>query len=159
MNLILRRCTRDDVDIIYNIINDSTVRENSFNNNLIPYENHVRWYNDSLNNNTRLMYIITENNDIIGQIRLDKHDDIAIISYAIESNNRNKGYGTKVLNLIKLEAIRNNISIIEGFVKQNNIASIKAFRKNGFIEFKEDDCIRYVYLLKGDDYTEIDKDR
>lgn len=144
----LRQCEFKDMKVIYDIVNDLDVRKKSFTMSLIPYKEHVKWYKNSLNDNNKFMYVLEENKMIVGQIRMDKHNDEATISYSIEKNSRNKGYGSKLLNLIKYEAIKNNISIIEGFVKKDNIASIKAFRKNLFIEFKEENYYRYVYSLK-----------
>lgn len=144
----LRKCEFKDMKVIYDIVNDLDVRKNSFTMNRIPYKEHVKWYKNSLNDNNKFMYVLEENKMIVGQIRMDKNNDEATISYSIEKNSRNKGYGSKLLNLIKYEAIKNNISIIEGFVKKDNIASIKAFRKNLFIEFKEENYYRYVYSLK-----------
>lgn len=155
MSLVLRKCTIDDIDIIYSISNDPEVRANSINNNLILYKDHCKWFIDSLHNHDRIMYLIEDDNNIVGQIRLDKQNYKGIISYSIEKNNRNKGFGSRVLNIIKFEAKKNNILIIEGVVKKNNIASIKAFRKNGFIEFDEKEFFRYTYILREEDSIEF----
>lgn len=159
MSLNLRLCTLRDVEIIYNISNDPKVRKNSLNIDEISYENHIKWYKDSLINANRIMYVIQDKHVIVGQIRLDKQDDRAIISYSIEKNSRNKGYGSKALNLIKNEALKNNISTIEGVVKKDNIASKAAFKKNGFLEIEEQNYFRYIYSIKDGDNTEINKDR
>lgn len=159
MKLTLRKCTQNDIDIMYKIANDPTVRENAFNTAPIIYENHVKWYKDSMDNAKRKMYIAEDSGTIVGQIRLDIQKDKSVISYAIEKENRNKGYGSEVLKLIKIEAMKNNISMLEGLVKKNNIASIKAFRKNKFIEFEEKDYYKYIYLLRGGDRNEFDKNR
>lgn len=143
--IMLRRCTYSDMDIIYKWINDDEVRNNSFNSDYIEYETHVKWFNEKINSNNIYMYIILNNNKEIGTIRLEKHNSKAIISYLISNEYRGKGYGNKVIDLIKKEAIINNIDILEAIVKKDNIASRKIFINNGFFEIQEND--RYLYLL------------
>lgn len=143
--IMLRRCTYSDMDIIYKWINDDEVRNNSFNSDYIEYETHVKWFNEKINSNNIYMYIILNNNKEIGTIRLEKHNSKAIISYLISNEYRGKGYGNKVIDLIKKEAIINNIDILEAIVKKDNIASRRIFINNGFFEIQEND--RYLYLL------------
>ena len=143
--IMLRRCTYSDMDIIYKWINDDEVRNNSFNSDYIEYETHVKWFNEKINSNNIYMYIILNNNKEIGTIRLEKHNSKAIISYLISNEYRGKGYGNKVIDLIKKEAIINNIDILEDIVKKDNIASRRIFINNGFFEIQEND--RYLYLL------------
>lgn len=142
--IMLRRCTYSDMDIIYKWINDDEVRNNSFNSDYIEYETHVKWFNEKINSNNIYMYIILNNNKEIGTIRLEKHNSKAIISYLISNKYRGKGYGNKVIDLIKKEAIINNIDILEAIVKKDNIASRKIFINNGFFEIEENN--RYIYL-------------
>lgn len=142
--IMLRRCTYSDMDIIYKWINDDEVRTNSFNSDYIEYETHVKWFNEKINSNNIYMYIILNNNKEIGTIRLEKHNSKAIISYLISNEYRGKGYGNKVIDLIKKEAIINNIDILEAIVKKDNIASRKIFINNGFFEIEENN--RYIYL-------------
>lgn len=142
--IMLRRCTYSDMDIIYKWINDDEVRTNSFNSDYIEYETHVKWFNEKINSNNIYMYIILNNNKEIGTIRLEKHNSKAIISYLISNEYRGKGYGNKVIDLIKKEAIINNIDILEAIVKKDNIASRRIFINNGFFEIEENN--RYIYL-------------
>lgn len=158
MEMTLRLCDENDIDVIYKLANDPTVRDNAFSSNRIHYKDHCEWYAEGLIDENRIMYIVEKDNVIIGQIRLDKQKDKAIISYSIEKNNRRKGYGRKVLELIKKEAILNGIVILEGLVKKNNIASRKAFTSNRFIESEEDTYFKYIYLLKSGDNIEVGKD-
>lgn len=147
---MLRLCNGNDIDIIYSMLNDPTVRENAFNSSMIPYEDHYKWYSRSLMNKNRIMYIVEKDKVVIGQIRLDKQENKATISYSIEKNNRRKGYGKQILDLIKREAIINDITILEGLVKKNNIVSRKAFISNGFIESEENTYFKYTLFIKGE---------
>lgn len=151
MKISMRKCTEDDINIVYNISNDPTVRVNAFNSGFIKYKDHIEWYSKSLKNTNRIMYILEYEKTVIGQARLDKEGEKARISYSIEKNNRNKGYGSLALNLIKKEALKNRIRLIEGLVKKDNIPSRKAFIRNGFTEIEEKDFFKYIYIIKGEE--------
>lgn len=146
--IMLRRCTYSDMNIIYKWINDSGVRNNSFNSDYIEYEVHVEWFNEKMNSSNTYMYIILNNNKEIGIARLEKNNSKAIISYLISNEYRGKGYGNEIIDLIKKEAIINNIDVLEAVVKKSNMASRKIFINNGFFEIEENN--RYVYLLNFD---------
>lgn len=116
--IMLRRCTYSDMNIIYKWINDSCVRNNSFNSDYIEYEAHVEWFNEKMNSSNTYMYIILNNNKEIGTARLEKNNSKATISYLISNEYRGKGYGNKIIDLIKKEAIINNIDVLEAVVKK-----------------------------------------
>lgn len=144
----LRRATERDCELIYSWVNDVEVRENAFNSEFIPYYEHYNWYKNSLNNKNRLIYIGIDGNREIGQVRLDKDGDKGIISYIVSKSNRGVGYGKFLIKLVKEEAAKNNIAVLEALVKKNNIASQRVFIKNGFSEYEEEQWFRYVFFLR-----------
>lgn len=144
----LKLCSEKDVDLIYKMVNDPDTRKNSFNSNLIKYDEHCKWFKKSLNDKNRIMYILKMGDLEIGQIRLDVENTKATISYSIKKEFRGNGYANKILNLIQLEMEkRKEITILEGLVKKDNIASRKAFLKNNFKEYEEENLYRYVLYL------------
>ena len=70
------------------------------------------------------------NNEPIGQIRLEKDKNNVLIDYAVEKNYRNRGYG---LMLIK-DCLENKgkDKIFKAVVHKKNIASINIFKKLNF---------------------------
>lgn len=144
----LKLCEEKDVDLIYEMSNDFEVRKNSFNSNPIKYEEHCKWFKKSLNDQNRILYILKMGDLEIGQIILDVENTKATISYSIKKEFRGNGYANKILNLIQLEMEkRKEITILEGLVKKDNIASRKAFLKNNFKEYEEENLYRYVLYL------------
>jgi RimJ/RimL family protein N-acetyltransferase len=145
-NIYLRTATKEDVDILYNWANDKAVRQNSFNTAPIPYENHVKWFNNILSDDTVLQYIMCDEADTpLGQIRLNLLRDKALISYSISPNHRGKGLGYKLLLLI-IDKAKNacpDIKTLVGQVKYENISSIKVFEKCGFERVDEPEYIEY----------------
>ena len=146
--IFLRKATEKDCDLIYKWANDIEVRQNAFNSNFIPYDEHCRWYKNGLDNINRIIYIATDGNREVGQIRLDKGENKSIISYSVDKNYRGRGSGKTLIKLIKEEALKKDIIVLEGLVKKDNIPSQRAFISNKFIEYKEDRYFRYVFFLK-----------
>ena len=150
MELELSECTQKHIDLIYNMANDIETRKNSFNTSAIKYDEHCKWYKDSLNNPNRYMYVVKDKDIIVGYIRLDIDKKKGEISYSIEKSFRGKGYANELLNIIKSKAEEIGLEVLEGKVKPENIFSRKTFIYNKFIEYKEEGYFKYVFFLKGD---------
>lgn len=132
---ILREVTQKDCNLLYEWVNDRTVRESSFNLDEISYDEHVSWFNKKLKSKDSFMYVLKVNQDDVGLIRLDKLDyNSFLINYSIAKEYRGKGYATELLKLIKEKY---PLSLLIGKVKPTNIGSIKAFIKAGYIMEEE----------------------
>lgn len=133
-NLYLRKAALSDLDLYYEWANDPVVRSNSFSSEPIPYENHVKWFNRSLNKDDVHLFVLMEDDVPVGQIRINISDAVAEISYSISSEFRGKGYGRKIVSLL-IEKIKKEIpgiKTISARVKPDNEASKKVFEKEGF---------------------------
>jgi RimJ/RimL family protein N-acetyltransferase len=134
----LRKATHDDWKILLDWRNDPTTKENSFNQDKISIETHRLWFNDSLLNPQRNIYILEDNLTPVGSIRSDNilHNQY-LLSWSIAPNQRGKGYGNKILEIYLQDKTGKFIAEI----KPENIASIKMVQKNGF---EKQDEIKYV---------------
>lgn len=132
--LYIRNATKADMDLLYKWANDPIVRKNSFSTELIPYENHVLWFNRIMADPFVLQFVLMEDNTPVGQIRLNIEGKEAEIGYSIASEFRGKGYGHKILQLVANEVITNHPEIekLVAKVKPDNIASNKLFKSEGF---------------------------
>jgi RimJ/RimL family protein N-acetyltransferase len=134
----LRKATFDDWKILLDWRNDSLTRENSFNQDEVSEQIHKLWFNDSLLNPYREIYILEDDTIPVGSIRSDNTSfNQYILSWSISPDQRGKGYGTKILE-IYLQG-RTGDFIAE--IKPENIASIKMVQKNGFNQLDE---IKYI---------------
>lgn len=137
MSYYMRNVTRQDVDIIFEWVNDPVTRRNSFNCETIDYESHVVWFNNVMRDQKCYFWILMEEYTPVGQVRLccdDKRN--AEISYSISPSNRNRGLGTIILEeaLKKIEREGMDIKKVVAKVKPENMASIHLFEKMGFEE-------------------------
>lgn len=149
----LRRCSYNDCELLYIWTNDLTVRKNAFNSSPIKYEDHKIWFKSSMENNNRHMFILTENEIDLGQIRIDVEKDTAVISYSVDEKFRGKGIGkymvNSLLDLIKKEF--SYIKIVRGLVKKENFSSQKVFLNLGFDEIECNGYYEYNILIDRDE--------
>lgn len=140
--IYLRKATYEDMETLFNWANDIEVRKNSFNQNLINLENHIKWFNNKLKDDDSYIFIIydDEGNDI-GQFRVDVENKIGLIDYSVDKKYRGLGIGKNILILIK-EKFKDIVLI--GRVKYNNISSIKSFENAGFKRFDKDNHIEFI---------------
>lgn len=133
MIFFLREATIDDALILFNWVNDKDVRFNSNNQETIIWKNHLKWLESRLNSKDTFIYILTDGEINYGQIRIDNHNNWWTIDYSIDVNNRGKGFGSLIINLL-IEKCKN--FNFKAFVKKSNLSSIHVFVKLGFNEVK-----------------------
>lgn len=146
MCLYLRKVQPTDLDLLFQWANDSTVRQNAFHTEQIPYENHVKWFTKMMADESVHQYILCEGEEPIGQIRLNIEGNEALIDYSISAEHRGRGYGSKLLQLMKNQIVTDKISGVikmTGQVKYENFASARAFEKCGFTKKDMTEYIQY----------------
>ncbi len=153
-NCTLREATYQDAKMLLDWRNDPETRAASFDTREIRFEDHMRWYEKALADPSALMYIMEDDGEAVGQIRLnvevedtdgkwnsysnevrDSSKTRARISYSVAPGFRGRGYGSKLLALVEEQAkLDARTSTLYGEVRTDNIASQKAFLKNGYLE-------------------------
>jgi RimJ/RimL family protein N-acetyltransferase len=132
--LYFRFAEPEDVEDLFIWRNDNITRQASFNTAQISFEEHKKWFEETLADPKRNLFIICDKQcNKLGQIRFDKKEDIAEINITINPNYRNQGAGS--LALSKSIIIYNNnfdVKQVIAKVKKDNTASLKAFQKAGF---------------------------
>jgi len=134
-NLSIRPAMADDAELLWHWANDASVRERSFNPELIAWESHLDWFSQRLISPDTRFYLLLKNGEPIGQIRYDRDisKTAAEISFSIEHGHRGKGLGTEILRLTREHALHDlNCGSITALVIEGNEASHKAFVRAGF---------------------------
>lgn len=132
--IYLREAAQADMDLLFSWANDPLVRKNSFRSDPISYEDHVKWFNRIMEDNNVLQFILLDDDIPVGQIRLNLCNGDAEIGYSIIADYRGKGYGHRILQLIK-QKIQMDYPCIKKLtakVKPGNIASKKLFENEGY---------------------------
>ena len=148
----ITRATIDDMLDLFELVNDYEVRKNSFNQENIKLEDHKKWFTKKINDSKCLILLGKDyDGKFFGSVRfeLDKNSskNNYIISIQISQKFRGKKYGEPLLKLAIEEfyKIFKNSNILAK-IKNNNLASIKIFKKNNFIVINENKQEDYILL-------------
>jgi UDP-2,4-diacetamido-2,4,6-trideoxy-beta-L-altropyranose hydrolase len=134
--LNLRAAQEADCIMIYEWANDEVTRSVSFSTDPIPWEDHQTWYKAKLTDSNSLIYIALDPElSPVGMVRYQLEGTEAIVSINLASNQRGKGYGSKILRLASNRVFQDTkVSLIHAYIKPDNSPSIHAFTKAGFFE-------------------------
>jgi RimJ/RimL family protein N-acetyltransferase len=149
--LRFRRVTTSDSRLIWEWAQDASVRAVSFSTEPIPWEGHVKWFEEKLTD-LDCLFLIAENGQSreVGQIRYDLQGAEAVVSISLAPSARGKGYGTAMIAESAAEAFtRPGIVRLCAYTKPDNHASIRAFLKAGYsiiggTEIKSQPAIEFV---------------
>jgi len=146
-----------DLDTLFNWANDNSVRENSYNPQVIEYGQHINWFNEKINSDRCVIYIFTnDQNTPIGYVRIEKEveEREALIGIAIDTGKRGKGFGTEMLQIASSDFLQKNPGYyILAFIMKKNAPSYKTFIKAGYKILREETYknIPSLILHKGND--------
>jgi len=142
----LRFAELNDSRFLYDLHNDTSVREQSFNNKKTTIDEHENWFTNSLSDVEKQIFIIFNRELKLGQIRLDYSNATATISISIDQKYRGLGVAKLALkNLLNNpNLVKPSITKLLAFVKLDNLASKKLFQSLGFVEDILDDRIRFT---------------
>lgn len=141
MSLTFRKATMKDCDLIYQWANDPETRNNSYNKDIIPYQNHVNWFKQKIVSDTSSFYIfLDEHNKPVGQIRIEKTEGPnALLSISIAKEHRGRGYASMMLKDASVYYL--NLypgTTIHAHVFVSNEASSRSFIKAGYKKVGEE---------------------
>lgn len=127
----IRLAEPKDCEDLFNWFNDEQSRQSRINQNTVSYESHCEWFNNSLKNPSRYIYIGEDNaGNKIGVVRLDKvYFGVMEIDINLNPKERGHGYGRQ---LIKSVCALFPVSFFVAQIKKDNIASLKTFKGAGF---------------------------
>lgn len=143
-NIILRKATEKDTDLIFSFINDDEIRKHSFSNELIEYNSHKNWFKNKINSEDYLILIAEDlqSTEFLGQIKYNRIDlSSLLVGIFINDKFSGKGLGTKLLTLTSDLVLKYfSAKEIIAQIKKENIPSIKSFTKAGY-QYKNDAII------------------
>src|SRR5205814_873394 len=89
----LRRAAPEDVDLLFDWVNDPVVRACAFQPAPVPREEHVRWLTARLSSPETELYIgVDEDDRPVGQVRLDRTGPgEGVVSISVERSRRGGG--------------------------------------------------------------------
>jgi UDP-2,4-diacetamido-2,4,6-trideoxy-beta-L-altropyranose hydrolase len=145
-DITVRKANADDVQLYFDWANDPQVRANSFQTSDITWSEHESWFRCVLNNSANTLYLYSIGEKPASQMRLKLDGNTATINYSVSTDFRGQGLGTWLLMHI---ALKTRIELPEvktliGWVKKNNIPSLRAFEKAGYsVTTESEDSFMY----------------
>lgn len=139
-----------DTELAFKWASNKNVRQYAFNTKSIDYNEHSKWFKTKTQSKNCLYFILENATNKIGSIRFDfEETNNTIISYLIDPMFHGKGYGKIILSMAidRLKELGFNRLNLIGFVKSENIASVKIFEnleftltenKNNVLKFEKD---------------------
>jgi RimJ/RimL family protein N-acetyltransferase len=134
-DFLLRLAKESDCKTVWEWANDSVTRSTSFSSDFIPWGKHIQWFKEKLLDSNCLFYIVEDiHSSLIGQVRYQIEGKQAVISIALASEARGKGYAVPIL-LKSLQKVFENttVEMIRAYIKPNNTPSLRAFAKANFV--------------------------
>lgn len=145
-----RLATSEDSRDLWIWRNDPVTRAMSITTEEVAWDVHTKWYEKSLSNPNRLLFIGTAaDNNKIGMCRfdLDEEKDCAEVSINLNPHHRGQKLSEPFLTCA-IELFRKNHAVpLKATIRKNNTASIRCFTKTGFQFDTEDAEYNYYTLL------------
>ncbi|MBE6508523.1 MAG: GNAT family N-acetyltransferase [Methanobrevibacter sp.] len=144
-NSTFRSIQKEDCLKIFEIANDDDVRKSSFNSEKIQLEDHKKWFNNILNDDSVKFHVLEYETDLIGQLRLDFDEKYPVISISLNKKYRGLGL-SKIL-------LSEGLKLIDGkvvaYIKKDNVRSISFFKSMGFkkegdVVIKNCDALKFI---------------
>lgn len=148
----IRPVEESDIESVFELSNQPYVRKYSINKEKISWDNHVKWFNNTVNNKNIEFYIVTnEYNALLGQVRFNMDaNDLFIVSISIAEVIKGKGLSKEILrksiDLFFSRRSKNNQII--AYILKENIPSMRLFKGIGFEIINEEDSLVKLRLKK-----------
>ena len=125
-----------DINDIFEWRNHPDIRKNFFNQELLSWDEHEKWFMAKLKDPDAVVYMAYYKKEKIGTIRFEANESVIKTSVMLNPLFLGKGLGSKVIKLGVERFImekKPDMQIIAE-IKKDNFTSIKAFTKAGFKE-------------------------
>lgn len=150
--LKVRLARLEDAEDILSWRNDAVTRAMSRNTDLVDWVTHVAWFNKTLTNPDRLLFIGILSDQKIGMVRFDRlgDSDAWEVSIAIAPEHRAKGLGKVFLStsVSHFLSIHPAIKILAD-VKRCNVASSRVFKSAGFVRCEGGNTEVFKFIFSG----------
>ena len=150
MNLKIRLADIDDSRIVWEWRNDNHTRKMSKKSDLVPWEEHQKWFKSSLNSSNRVIFIGLLDDKRMG---IARYDEIRPAEFEVSINIGPQYRGKKWSKKIILDSISElckmrTVSKIFAETKSSNVTSSRLFASAGFVKVRSQESMNYyVYEI------------
>ncbi len=134
--ITLRPATMNDADMVFRWRNDPFIIAHGSSHREVEWEEHRKWFAETISGQNRLMFIVLENGTPIGQIRFERENQQnCVISVYLLQEFTGRGFGIQAIRMgcaALFEAW--DVDRVVACVRLDNPAGRAAFLKAGFDE-------------------------
>lgn len=134
--ITLRPATMNDADMVFRWRNDPFIIAHGSSHREVEWEEHRKWFAETISGQNRLMFIVLENGTPIGQIRFERENQQnCVISVYLLQEFTGRGFGIQAIRMgcaALFEAW--DVDRVVACVRLDNQAGRAAFLKAGFDE-------------------------
>ncbi len=127
-----------DMQQIFDWANDDVARKNSYQQGKISLEQHQLWFEKKLQDPDSYIYIFSVDGMPAGMVRFDVVNSSAVVGILLDKNFRGMGLSARFLMLAGTAFLEKREADILAYIKEENEASLKAFKKAGYQEIGKD---------------------
>jgi len=134
--VVLRRAEMSDVKPVFEWRNAPETRKFFSDPDPISWEGHISWFSQAIQSKDICFLIAEIKCKPVGVLRYDIMEHVAEVSIYLVPGNYGKGIGPALLRSGHhwIENNRLDVALIRAKVLSKNVASVKAFKKAGFVE-------------------------
>jgi L-amino acid N-acyltransferase YncA len=132
--LKLRQTCENDIKTYFAWVNDAKVRQYSLDTKPIQWKQHKAWFENRLDDQKCLMFVMEADNLPVGQIRFENENGAARIDFSLDICVRGRMWAKKLVGDGITMARQYGIKNFLAEVKKQNVASAKTFQNVGFTE-------------------------
>ena len=130
----------EDSELVWNLVNEESVRAMSFESSQIPWESHLEWYGARLADERCCFWLARDSaGEFVGQVRFDCEGESAVISLSLTPEFRGRGYsGLLIWVACRQFSERFPRLPVLAWIRPENKSSIRAFEAAGFEKVLEE---------------------
>jgi len=117
----LRQAKLTDSKKLFDLRNHPKVREYSHNTDKISFDEHKKWFEKTMLDDSKQIFIAQEKDDFVGMVRLELIDNACLMSWAIFPEFQGSGFGKIMVNM----AAKTIDCTLKAEINNNNSASMK----------------------------------
>jgi spore coat polysaccharide biosynthesis protein SpsF len=129
----VRRATAADIQAVFVLSNQRSIREKSFRNTSIGWPEHVEWFDRILKDPNCSFYVAEVDGRIAAQVRFSRDGELALVSISVSQDCRRKGVGRQMFQMaLKDFKSGHPYDRIVAKIKPENLQSMSFFQGLGF---------------------------
>lgn len=146
--ITLRPATLEDREMVFRWRNDPFIVAHGSWHRAIEWEDHAKWFAETVRGTSRQMFIVLHGDEPVGQIRFDRKQSDCVISVYLMSPFTGRGWGTQAIR-VGCEKIFQmwDVDRLIACVRRDNPIGRAAFLKAAFRENSASLCPPEHYTL------------